>query len=170
MTDTITIPLTKGYSTVIDAVDADLAKERWCVQESIKGGVVYAKATRRYGKRHIPMHRVVMARMINRPLHSKELVDHINGNPLDNRRGNLRIASAGESQMNRAPRADNTTGVSGVHWSAESQKWRVRLKLQGHNLHLGLFADFDEAVAARRAAEIEYYGEFSPLLSRQEPS
>jgi hypothetical protein len=79
-------------------------------------------------------------------------IDHINGDPSDNRICNLRSVSNAENSRNSARPINNTSGVRGVYWHQSKNKWRARI---GKNISLGYFADFDEAVAARKAAEAE---------------
>lgn len=165
--DTITIPLTKGYSTVIDAVDADLAEMKWQAR-ALKGGLVYVTRTNpdKWSKTYL--HRVIAARTSGSSIPPGYEVDHINGNGCDNRRANLRIATHQQNLHNQKLRSTNTSGIAGVCWSKASQKWTAEIWVSGKKHYLGLFTDFDEAVAIRRGAEIQHYKEFSPLLSRQD--
>jgi hypothetical protein len=94
-------------------------------------------------------------------------VDHIDGNPADNRWCNLRPATHAENARNQRTRTDNTSGVPGVGWHAASGKWQARIKVNGRFIHLGLFVELEDAVAARRAAELEPFGEFSATASRK---
>ena len=56
--------------------------------------------------------------------------------------------------------AANTSGVRGVYFDKNSGKWRARLKFKGHLMNFGSFENFEDAVSARRNAELEYFGEF----------
>lgn len=90
-------------------------------------------------------------------------LDHINGNPEDNRIVNLRVANQSENLRNSAIRSDNTSGARGVSWQKSSQKWYAYINTggKGSMLALGRFDTFEDAVAARKAAEIKYFGEFA---------
>lgn len=90
------------------------------------------------------------------------VVDHINRNPLDNRRENLRICTQHENTMNKSIRCSNTSGVSGVNWSKQNNKWLARIQVDGKHIYLGYYNTLEEAAEVRRQAEIEYFGEFSP--------
>ena len=85
-------------------------------------------------------------------------VDHINHNTLDNRRDNLRIVTPQQNNMNVRPRDEK--GIGGVHRQNPSGKWRAVISINGRKKHLGLFENFEDAVAARKAAEEKYYGEY----------
>lgn len=82
-------------------------------------------------------------------------IDHINGDPTDNRIKNLRLVTSSENARNKKRAKNNKSGVVGVRWYVQMKKWHVQIG-NGHskNLHVGFFETFDEAVAARRAAEV----------------
>jgi hypothetical protein len=63
-----------------------------------------------------------------------------------------------EQALNRRKRKDNESGITGVHFDKKSNKWRAQISVEGKRKYIGLFTDFDESVKARRAAEIEYFG------------
>ena len=83
-------------------------------------------------------------------------VDHVNGNTGDNRIENLRDVSPSVNGRNAAMWSNNTSGVCGVGWSKASKKWRAQIRVRNKDYHLGAFENFDDAVAARKAAEVEY--------------
>lgn len=83
-------------------------------------------------------------------------IDHINGNPSDNRMSNLREVTRQENLRNASLRCDNSSGVTGVHWYAASRKWMAQIRVDRKNIHLGYFAYKPNAIAARKAAEIKY--------------
>jgi hypothetical protein len=80
-------------------------------------------------------------------------IDHQNGLPSDNRLENLRVVSASGNARNRPLRSDNTSGVCGV--SRRRTKWVAAIKAD-RLVHLGTFATKEEAISARRAAEVTY--------------
>ena len=84
------------------------------------------------------------------------IVDHINGDKLDNRRENLRIVSASQSTWNRARFSVNTSGFIGVYWDKEKRKFRSRILHAGRWYHLGLFLTAEEGARAydRKALEL----------------
>ena len=90
-------------------------------------------------------------------------IDHINGDKTDNRLANLRSCTAAENAGNtRRLRGDNTSGCRGVSWFKPNQKWGATIQHKRVSRFLGLFDTFEEAVDARRQAELDVYGEFAP--------
>lgn len=89
--------------------------------------------------------------------------DHINRNPLDNRKNNLRNATLMNNNRNHSLRKDSTSGVSGVNWHKRMCKWVARINNnENKRIVLGYFEKFEDAVVARLKAEKKYYGEFAP--------
>jgi len=66
-------------------------------------------------------------------------VDHINNNPLDNRKTNLRPATRNENGMNRRKQSNNTSGFKGVSYSERLKKWQVHICINQKTTYLGLF-------------------------------
>jgi hypothetical protein len=81
-------------------------------------------------------------------------IDHIDGNSLNNRIENLRDVTHAENHKNRKKTNKNTSGHSGV--TRNHGKWQAGIKVSGHDIYLGRFTNLDEAVAARKAAEVKY--------------
>jgi len=93
------------------------------------------------------------------------VVDHINGDKLDNRRANLRIVTNQLNQVNRKRlNMNNTSGHRGVRRSNASRKnpWLAQIMVNRRAIYLGLFPTVEAAVAARAAAEMEHWGELCP--------
>ena len=88
--------------------------------------------------------------------------DHINRNPMDNRKLNLRFATHSENMKNRKRFKNNTSGITGVYFHKNKFKWEARISNNGKVTCLGSFNNKDEAIRARLKAELEYYGEFAP--------
>lgn len=119
-------------------------------------GYIIARYYDENGERKaIKMHRLVMG--INDP---EVHIDHINHDPADNRKSELRIASRNENMHNRLLSKSNTTGRTGVYYDKEHGRWRAAIRVNGTLKYLGLFDSFDEACKARELAENYYYNEF----------
>ena len=84
-------------------------------------------------------------------------IDHIDGDRRNNRLSNLREVTAAENNRNAKVRSDSKTGVVGVRWYKASRKWEAQISYDGKKKFLGLFEAFDDAVAARKAAE-KFFG------------
>ena len=93
------IELTKGYFTEIDDCDEDLAKLNWCAVENKTRYQVYARK-KLAGNKQISLHRMIFERILGRSLERNELIDHIDGNSLNNRRNNLRIVDHRHNMKN----------------------------------------------------------------------
>ena len=87
-------------------------------------------------------------------------VDHINLNPLDNRKSNLRVCTHQQNQCNQPLQKNNTSGVTGVSYYAPRGKYRARIKFFQKKLHLGYFDTFLEAVQARNVGAKILFGDF----------
>ena len=83
-------------------------------------------------------------------------IDHINGIRNDNRPENLRSVSISENNKNVSKSTRNTSGVVEVYYYANIGKWRADIKYDNKYKHLGCFDKFEDAVLARKKAEIEY--------------
>lgn len=150
------IPLTQGKFALVDDEDYEwLSRWKWC---AAKGGSTFY-ATRSPGKRNttITMHRLIMGVSI------KQLIDHINGNGLDNRRRNLRPATKAQNMMNRGPQRGNKSGYKGVHLDVASGKWIAIIKYDGRNKALGRFNTKEQAAQAYNEAAAENFGPFAWL-------
>lgn len=83
-------------------------------------------------------------------------IDHINQKRNDNRWENLRDVTQRENIRNSTLRSDNTSGFTGVCWNKRKSKWAAQIQVDGKNKNLGLFSDINDAIAARKAANIKH--------------
>lgn len=72
-------------------------------------------------------------------------LDHINGNPDDNRIENLRIASVAENSRNAKTPFTNTSGVKGVYWHKGKKRWYASCRVNGKKIFIGTFKEIKEA-------------------------
>jgi len=79
---------------------------------------------------------------------------------LDNRKSNLRICTHQQNQCNQPLQCNNTSGVSGVSFYAPRGKYRARIKIGQHDIHLGYYSSFAEAVQARNVGMECMFGEY----------
>jgi len=153
--DTRIIPLTRGYSTLVDATDYDwLASYKWSFNE---GYATCARAQVVEGFRR--MHQLLL------PVDPGYQVDHSNRNKLDNRRSNLRIATKQQNACNMGLRADSVTGYKGVsprHQRMGVRYW-ARIRVHNVSINLGRFDTPEEAALAYNDAARHYFSEFAYL-------
>lgn len=91
-------------------------------------------------------------------------LDHINGNPSDNRICNLRLATQSQNTANTRVRSDNKVGIKGVR--KNYNKFEARVRINGQAQYLGLYKSAEEAGAAVRAKHAQLFGEFTPTPER----
>lgn len=155
---TTTIQLTRGYVTVVDTIDSDFAKLKWFAYQS--HGILYARRNSP-NRKTLHLHRVILIRMLGRDLADSEYCDHINGDGLDNRRSNLRLATHAENECNQRRHSNNTSGYKGVSLHKATQKWRASISINGIRKHLGLFDTAQDAYGAYCEAALKLHGEFA---------
>ena len=100
----------------------------------------------------------------------EKYVDHIDGDILNNKISNLRLATVKQNGHNSRKQKNNKSGVTGVHWIRKKKKW-VSYINETRRMHLGSFKNKDEAVAVRIAAEYRFQGEYrNPHNDEHTPS
>lgn len=112
----------------------------------------YARAA--LNRKMIHLHRLIMNPK------EDEVVDHISRDPLDNRKCNLRVCKQIDNMKNRSLPKNNSSGYQGVNYYKNYGKWRAAIGINGSKLVLGFFDNMEEAVKARKEAEIKYYEKF----------
>lgn len=88
------------------------------------------------------------------------VVDHINGDPTDNRKKNLRICTQGENVLNKHFMSDNHSGMIGISWDKHRNKWAPEIRVGYKRWHLGRYADKKEAIYVRWYAEKILFKDF----------
>jgi hypothetical protein len=146
-------PSGAGRVALVDDEDYELViKYRW--RPKRESHTTYAMATAP-GDSTIKMHQVIMG---------ANGVDHRNGDGLDNRRSNLRLATVSQNAMNKKRcRRPTVSGYKGVAWRHERSTWIARIYLDGRQIYLGQFGSAQEAARAYDAAARDLFGEFALL-------
>ena len=90
-------------------------------------------------------------------------LDHANGNSLDNRIENLRLATNFENAQNRKKFVNNTSGVKNVSWHKAQQKWFVYIDVNKKRKNIGYFKDLEFAELVALEAREKYHGAFANL-------
>ena len=90
-----------------------------------------------------------------------KIIDHIDGNGLNNSIGNLREATCAQNLRNSRKGKGNTSGHKGVVWDKDRNKWRVQLNVSGSTKNFGRYEDFELACLVADEARDKYHDEFS---------
>lgn len=163
------IPLTKGMTAQVDAIDHDFLLDlspTWCYSNA---GYAVAYVTKPDGTRTTrSMHRAIMERILGHPIPPNLVVDHISAPRtgllarIDNRRDNLRLAERSQNQANKGIQKNTPFGLKGV--TLQGNRFRARIKFdRGKQLHLGLFDDPELAGRVYDAASRWLNQEFAGL-------
>lgn len=152
---TIVLKLPCGAETLLDDEDAPIASAfSWHVSA---GRYAAAWAVNGVGRYKVYLHRLIAR------AEPGDAVDHINRNPLDNRRSNLRICSQRENSCNQSGARSNPSGLKGVSRTADGAKWRARIMVNRKEIHLGSHLTKEGAARAYDDAAIKHFGEFAYL-------
>jgi hypothetical protein len=140
MCEVIEIPLTKGQVAIIDATDADKVMAfKWHAAERGKRFMAAKNPKSPVMDGVVYMHRLIL------DAKPGQAVDHIDGDSLNNRRSNLRFATAQQNNWNRCRFPQNKTGYIGVHVHRLTGKFRAMIRIDGRYHHLGLFDRAEDA-------------------------
>lgn len=147
---TAVITDSRGDQILVDAEDA--AKlSGWSINVRERGYVEVYRANER-----MRLHRLLMM------VPDGMVIDHINRNPLDNRKQNLRVCTIGENNCNRGVSKNNKAGYKGVSLVTGPRPYRASITKDNVKHHLGSYSTAEEAHAAYMRAAAELFGEFAP--------
>ena len=154
------IRLTQGKFAIVDPDDYPrLSKHKWRICRTKGKNVLYAERSIRLpnGK----YSRLLMHRQI---IHVPEgyVIDHINGNGLDNRKANLRPATVAQNAWNSKKR-NPRSGYKGVCFDKDKGLWRAAIVCNRKRIHLGYFKNRTDAAKAYDKAAKKYHGQFASL-------
>ncbi len=90
-----------------------------------------------------------------------KLIDHIDGDPSNNRFANLRMATFSQNSANSRVHSINASGRKGVFWHKQCGKWMASITIFGKQKHLGLFDEIEDAANAYDRAARDAFGEFA---------
>lgn len=155
------VPLTNGMFATIDASDLAMVEGyRWHAMPVRKGHGHYAYTSVSVdGKQTtIYMHRLITG--AGKGL----IVDHVNGDGLDNTQANLRVGTQAQNMANASIRPQNTSGYIGVTWRSDSRNWKAQIQVNGRCISLGSFDTAEEAALARAEHAKSIHGEWASRM------
>lgn len=157
------ITLSKGKFTIVDDENYEfLMQWKWYYWEG-RNGNGYALRKKNLGIidgrvqwKTFRMHRFI----VNAP--SDMHVDHINFDPLDNRKSNLRVCTAKQNSYNKK-KLKGVSKYKGVSWKSPNKKWQAAIKCGENTYYLGLYNSEEDAAQAYNFSAVKYFGEFAAL-------
>lgn len=154
------IPLTQGKAALVSPEDYDRVNQfKWFAH--------YLKvANAFYAQRNISINRTQKTSGMHREILAAPkgmVVDHRDGNGLNNTRANLRLCTRNQNRQNSVKKTKASSRYKGVVYSKQSKKWTASLRFKGKLLFLGYHTDERRAAEAYNEAAINYFGEFAKL-------
>ncbi|HEY3768143.1 MAG TPA: AP2 domain-containing protein [Candidatus Angelobacter sp.] len=156
------IPLTQGKFAIVDASDYEwLSQWHWAAEYHTSDNKWRAKrnTTKTIGQKLIQKTIYMHRQIINAP--DGVQVDHVDGNPLNDQRGNLRLATHQQNMCNQGPHVNNACGYKGVYREKGCNSWRAEIKFNRRKFRLGSFPSPQEAAKAYEQAARRLHGEFA---------
>lgn len=151
------IQLTKGYVALVDDADYEwLNQWKWHIISTHNGRHIAAKRTEWPIIKSVYMHRAILGLT-----HQDDICDHIDGNPLNNQRHNLRVCNKNQNAQNSRPNKGKEH--KGVSFFSRDSVWVARITVDNKCLFLGRFNTKRQALMAYNDAAIKYHGEFAWL-------
>ncbi|WP_427007168.1 HNH endonuclease [Pseudarthrobacter sp. H2] len=151
--DHLHVPVLNANHLCLDLKDAMLSTYPWYSNNGYAVSRIYGKL--------VFVHIVIIRRMLGRDLCPGEFVDHIDGNRLNNRRGNLRVATRSQNSYNRPKRRHSASAHKGVFKSGRN--WHVQINAEGNRFCLGSFHDELEAAYMYDQWALQLHGEYARL-------
>jgi len=153
------IKLTRGFVAIVDEDDyAELNRFKWYVARSGLGRNYAHRMSSANGKRLC----ISMHRSIARPPRGK-IIDHIDGDGLNNTRANLRFCTASQNNRNRIKRAACHSRFKGVTWKADAKLWFAQIASDKVKYNIGYFKDEIEAARAYDKEALRLHKDFARI-------
>lgn len=160
------IPLTQGKFAKVDDEDFERVSQiKWCYHENGHGNG-YAENRDKKNKKTFRLHRFVLDLDDDKMREAGLMVDHIDGDHLNNQKENLRVCTNSQNQANRKrlkarSKRKYTSIYKGVYKSG--RKWQAAISKDKNRINLGAFPTEQEAALAYNEAALFHFGEFARL-------
>ena len=159
----INSPTHGSFDVLIDNEDVSRCKEhKWCVNK-------YKRQSKHNYFYVVNGKGILLHRFLMNVTDRNQIVDHVEGkiidNILDNRKEKLQVCSNKENLRKQQFRTTNTSGYTGVSWYPyhNYNKWKAKIVVDYKCINLGYFDNIEDAIKARKDAELKYFGEFQPI-------
>jgi hypothetical protein len=153
------IQLTQGKVALVDDdLFEYLNQWKWCANN--KNGKFYVVRNITVSKNK--QNSIFMHRFIMKP-DKGMVIDHLDGNPLNNQKNNLRICTHAENMRNSKISINNKSGYKGVSYQEDRNNYRASIKFNNKKINIGDFIDPIDAARAYNAAALKYHGEFAHI-------
>lgn len=150
------IKLTQGKVAIVDDEDyEELSKHKWFYSTH---GYAVRNSSWVNGKRTM----IWMHRVINKTPDGFD-TDHIDGNKIDNRKGNIRTVTRQQNIFNSCSTPNTSSRYKGVYYQIDCKKWRAQIRFLGRIVYLGLFKSEAYAAMVYNNFAKEYFGEYARL-------
>lgn len=148
---------------LFDYQDGNLIRKTNASGNARKGDIAAYIGKRGYYYVGIDYKRVLVHRLIYTMHfgHTDKELDHVDGNPLNNRIENLRVCTSSQNKFNMRRRHSNTSGLKGVSWNSENDSWRARIIAHGKTYEVGSFKTIFDAACQIMPARKRLHGEFA---------
>lgn len=145
-----------GHTAIIDNEEyAKVKNYKWYVAKDKNTYYVQAHIVLNDKKTTIKMHRIIMDAKRN------QILDHIDGNGLNNQKINLRFCTNSENLRNAKKRNNTSSKYKGVAWNCVHKYWQANIYVNGKLKSLGIYRDEYKAAKAYDRAAKKYFGEFA---------
>lgn len=148
----------KGEKFIIDSDDY-LKVKNYCWRKDAHGYIV---ANNKKDNNSIKIYRLIMN------ANKGDVIDHINQDKTNNRKSNLRFVTKSQNNTNIKRRKDNKSGYTGVKYDKRNLKWKAQISYNNKRIHLGTYDKIEDAINARRNAELKIHKEYSGEINRKD--
>ncbi len=148
-----------NYETSICGQVRNITTKR-ILRPRIRSGYYAVDLYKKGEAKTFPIHRLVANTFIPKVDVSKNCVDHIDCNRLNNTISNLRWCTIQQNNFNFSLSKQSTTGVKGVVWIESNKKYRAKISYNNRTIYLGSFINIDDAIIARKKKSAELFGDY----------